>query len=148
MANFPKLAYDTAEKYRNPCMVLTDGIIGQMMEPLEFNFDFVDVDKLSPKDYILDGCKGREPRIINTLYMAPDVLEKHNWKLYKKYEKIKSEFTLFEEKNTDDADIIIIAYGTAGKDFYGCNYERTGTGDENRSSETNNIMAIPRTDYK
>ncbi|MDD5529404.1 MAG: 3-methyl-2-oxobutanoate dehydrogenase subunit VorB [bacterium] len=115
MGNFPKLAYDTAEKYRNPCMILADGLIGQMMEPLEFNFDFVDVEKIPTKDYVVGNCKGREMRVINTLHMSTDILEKHNWDLYRKYEKIKSEFTLFEEKYTDDADIVIVAYGTAAR---------------------------------
>lgn len=115
MGNFPKLAYDTAEKYRIPAMILADGLIGQMMEPLEFNFDFVDVNNLPPKDYTLTGCKGREQRIINTLYMDTNVLEKHNWNLLNKYRKIKEEFVMSEEKYTDGADIVIIAYGTAAR---------------------------------
>lgn len=115
MANFPKLAYDTADKYRNPCMILADGLIGQMMEPMQFDFDFVDVAKLPPKDYILDGCKDRPQRIVNTLYMAPGVLEAHNWHLFRKYEKIKKELVMFEEQYTDDAELIIVAYGTAAR---------------------------------
>lgn len=115
MGNFPKLAYDLADKYRNPAMVLADGLLGQMMGPMEFTFDFIDVDKLPPKDYILTGCKNRKRRIINTLRMDPDKLEKFNWKLYEKYKRIKENEVRYEERYTDDADIIIVAYGTAAR---------------------------------
>ena len=115
MGNFPELAYNLADKYRNPAMILADGLLGQMMEPVSFDFDWVDVDKLPPKDYILDGCKGRERRVINTLHMDINVLERHNWHLFEKYEKIKANEVRFEERYTDDAEIIIVAYGTSAR---------------------------------
>ncbi|MCK4352240.1 3-methyl-2-oxobutanoate dehydrogenase subunit VorB [candidate division WOR-3 bacterium] len=115
MGNFPKLAYDLADKYRNPCMVLADGLLGQMMEPMEFNFDWVDPDKLPPKDYIVTGCKGRPRRIINTLHMIPSILEKHNWHLYEKYQRIEENEVRFEGCNLEDAEIVIVAYGTSAR---------------------------------
>jgi 2-oxoglutarate ferredoxin oxidoreductase subunit alpha len=115
MANFPKLGYDLADKYRNPCMVLADGLLGQMMEPMAFDFDWVDTDKLPPKDYALTGCKGRERRVINTLMMDVNVLEHHTWHLYKKYKEIEANEIRFEERYTDDADIVIVAYGTSAR---------------------------------
>ncbi|MDI6839325.1 MAG: 3-methyl-2-oxobutanoate dehydrogenase subunit VorB [bacterium] len=115
MGNFPKLAYDLGDKYRNPCMVLADGLLGQMMEPMQFEFDWVDLDKLPPKDYITTGCKGRKRRIINTLYMAPGRLEEHNWHLYEKYQKIETNEVRYEELELDDAELAIIAYGTSAR---------------------------------
>lgn len=115
MGNFPKLAYDLADKYRNPAMVLADGLLGQMMEPVQFDFDFVDIDKLPPKDYILTGCKNRERRIINTLRLDPDVSQRFNWKLFEKYKKIVQNEVRYEERYIDDADIIIVAYGTSAR---------------------------------
>lgn len=115
MGNFPKLAYDLADKYRNPCMVLADGLLGQMMEPMQFAFEWVDPDKLPPKDYIMTGCKGRERRIVNTLHMDPNILEKHNWHLYEKYQKIEANEVRYEERQLEDAEIVIVAYGTSAR---------------------------------
>ena len=115
MGNFPKLAYDLGDKYRNPAMVLADGLLGQMMEPMEFKFDWVELDKLPPKDYILTGCKDRERRIINTLLMDVNRLERHTWHLYEKYKAIEENEVRFEERYTEDAEIVIIAYGTSAR---------------------------------
>jgi 2-oxoglutarate ferredoxin oxidoreductase subunit alpha len=115
MANFPKLGYDLAEKYRIPCMVLADGLLGQMMEPMAFDFDWVEPDKLPQKDYILTGCKGRERRVINTLHMDPNILEQINWRLYRKYKKIETNEVRLETRYTESADIVIAAYGTAAR---------------------------------
>ncbi|MBI4722575.1 MAG: 3-methyl-2-oxobutanoate dehydrogenase subunit VorB [Candidatus Stahlbacteria bacterium] len=115
MGNFPYLGYKLADKYRIPCMVLADGLLGQMMEPMEFKFDWVDINKLPPKDYTLTGCKNRERRIINTLYMDVNILERHTWHLYQKYREIEATEVRYEERYTEDADIIVVAYGTSAR---------------------------------
>ena len=115
MANFPKLAYELAEKYRNPAMILADGLLGQMMEPMKFEFETVNLDKLPPKDYVLTGCKGRDRRVINTLHLDVNILERHNWHLYKKYKEIETNEVRFEERYTEDAEIIIVAFGTSAR---------------------------------
>ena len=115
MANFPKLAYELAEKYRNPCMVLADGLLGQLTEPMKFEFEWVKIDQLPPKNYILTGCKDRNRRVINTLHLDVNVLERHNWHLYKKYKEIETNEVRFEERYTEDAEIIIVAYGTSAR---------------------------------
>jgi 2-oxoglutarate ferredoxin oxidoreductase subunit alpha len=115
MGNFPFLAYELADKYRIPCMVLADGLLGQMMEPMKFNFDWIEPSELPPKDYVLTGCKERKRRIINTLHMDPNILEQLDWKLYKKYKKIESNEVRIESRYIDDADIVIAAYGTAAR---------------------------------
>lgn len=113
MGNFPYLAYELAEKYRIPCMVLADGLLGQMTEPMEFKFEWVEVEKLEEKDYVLGRCKGRERRVINTLHMDPNVLERHNWKLYKKYKEIEKKEIKYQTYFPDATDLLVTAYGTA-----------------------------------
>ena len=108
-------AFDYADYYRNPVMILGDGILGQMFEPVEVK-KYNAILKLPKKDYILDGCKGREPRVIKTLLLQPaDALMKHNIHLQNKYNKIKKELNLVEEFMADDAELIIVAYGITGR---------------------------------
>lgn len=106
-------AFDLAEKYRTPVMILADGIVGQMMEPVEFNKperkDFVE------KDWHLTGCKGRQPRSVQSLLMKDGVLERHNINLQEKYKKISGNEIQFEKFMTDSAEIIIAAYGISSR---------------------------------
>ena len=108
-------AFDYADHYRNPVMILGDGILGQMFEPFEIK-PYKPILKIPEKNYILTGCKGRDPRIIYTLLLdPPDLLVKHNIKLNEKYQRIKKELNLVETWQTEDADIIIVAYGITGR---------------------------------
>ena len=107
-------AFDLADKYRNPVLILGDGMIGQMMEPVEFG-DKIDPDKLPEKEWATDGAKGREKNIINSLYLDPDVLEDLNWKLHDKYEQMKREDVKCEQYMMDDAELALVAYGTAAR---------------------------------
>ena len=108
------LAFEIADKYRNPVLLVGDGIIGQMMEPVEFP-EPVDPDKLPKKEWATDGAKGREPNVINSLALEPEDLEDHNMVLKAKYDKMKEEEVRYEELHTDDADTIIVAYGTTAR---------------------------------
>ena len=75
-------AFDLADHYRNPVMVLGDGLIGQMMEPVEFRADRQPCKPLAPKTWAATGCDGSRPtNIINSLFLDPEVLERHNRKL-------------------------------------------------------------------
>ncbi|HZX44301.1 MAG TPA: 3-methyl-2-oxobutanoate dehydrogenase subunit VorB [Candidatus Nanoarchaeia archaeon] len=108
-------AFDFADHYRNPVMILGDGIVGQMFEPVEIK-SYKPVLKLPAKNFKLDGCAGREPRIVRTLLLAPaDALAKHNEHLVQKYERIKKELCLHEEYMTSDAEIVIVAYGITAR---------------------------------
>lgn len=107
-------AFDLADKYRNPVMLLGDGLIGQVMEPVIFP-DFIDLKDLPKKDWILNGCKGREPRALFSMLLGQGELYQHNLDLQKKYDQITAEEQRWETKNTDDADIIVVAYGTAAR---------------------------------
>ena len=107
-------AFDLADKYRTPVVILGDGMLGQMMEPVEFPPD-VQLKKLPPKDWTLTGAKGRPSRIIRSLLLDPIEEEEHNWKLMRKYEKIEKEETKWETFESDDARMIVVAIGTAAR---------------------------------
>ncbi|MCI4397573.1 MAG: 3-methyl-2-oxobutanoate dehydrogenase subunit VorB [Acidobacteria bacterium] len=110
-------AFDLADYYRNPVMVLGDGLIGQMMEPCEFKEGRVPCKPLPPKTWAATGCKGDRPtNIINSLYLDAKELEDHNQKLVAKYEAMKKDEVRFAEFNTGEkADLLIVAYGTVAR---------------------------------
>jgi 2-oxoglutarate ferredoxin oxidoreductase subunit alpha len=106
--------FDIADQYRNPVMILGDGMIGQMMEPVEFKSP--KKRELLPKDWATVGTGGRrKPNIINSLYLAAEELEKHNIKLQEKYKEIKENEVKVESYNIEDADVVIAAYGTTSR---------------------------------
>ncbi|GAH94713.1 unnamed protein product [marine sediment metagenome] len=78
------LAFDLADNYRNPVIILADGVMGQMMEPIEFPPE-VDISKLPPKKWATTGAKGRKKIILKSLFLDPEKLENHNLHLRKKY---------------------------------------------------------------
>jgi len=114
MYNMAYMAFDLADKYRNPVLILSDGIVGQMMEPIEIP-ETKDKKELPHKDWILDGAKGRQPRLIRSLLMEEGALEKHNWHLKKKYDEITKNETRFEAFKTEDADVILVAFGISAR---------------------------------
>ncbi|MGQ9707806.1 MAG: 3-methyl-2-oxobutanoate dehydrogenase subunit VorB [bacterium] len=108
------LAFDRADRYRNPVMVIGDGMIGQMMEPVEFKEQSFPA--LLPKDWATTGCRGRKPNVINSLYLDPVIEEKLNFKLAAKYEEMKKKEVRFEEYRTDrDLECLLVAYGTTAR---------------------------------
>ena len=115
MGNFPKRCYDLAEKYRMASMVLADGLLGQMMEPIEFDFEPVDPAKLPPKEWALGNAEGRERRIIRSYDLKPGYLEKMTLKLLEKYNKIEEQEVKYEAVHTEDAEILLVAYGTSSR---------------------------------
>jgi 2-oxoglutarate ferredoxin oxidoreductase subunit alpha len=106
-------AFDLAEKYRTPVMILSDGIIGQMMEPADLNK--VKKKKKFENDWILDGCKGREPRSVKSLFMEDGALEKHNIDLQEKYKLISKNEVEYESYMIEDAEVIIFSYGISSR---------------------------------
>jgi 2-oxoglutarate ferredoxin oxidoreductase subunit alpha len=113
MYNFGFEAFDLADKYRNPVIILSDGIIGQMMEPVAL--DASRVPGTFAKDWKLDGAKGRAPRFIRSLLMGEGDLEQHNYDLKKKYDIIEANEVRCETKNIDDADVILVAFGVSAR---------------------------------
>ncbi len=108
-------AFDWADLYRNPVMILGDGILGQIAEPVELT-PYKPIVDLPQKDFVLDGCKGRPPRVVKTLVLKPaDGLVAHNEHLQEKYKRIESELSFCEEYETADAEIVVAAYGITGR---------------------------------
>lgn len=103
-----------ADQYRMPVIVLADGMIGQMMEAVEFK-EPKQV-KLEEKTWATDGTKGkRKPNVINSLYLDPQSLEDHNWKLDRRYKEIEKNEVLVESYGLEDADVVCVAYGTTAR---------------------------------
>jgi 2-oxoglutarate ferredoxin oxidoreductase subunit alpha len=92
-------------------MVIGDGMIGQMMEPVEFP-DQVKGPPLDPGDWALTGCAGREKRIINSLYLDPDFANRHNHHLKAKFERIRQAEQKWETYSCDEPyDLLVVAFG-------------------------------------
>jgi 2-oxoglutarate ferredoxin oxidoreductase subunit alpha len=115
MANFPKVCYELAFKYRIPAMILSDGVLGQMMEPLEFNFDPIDPKTFALPNWALRGTGGGERRRVKSYDLKPGGMETWNFMLEKKYNEIAANETKYEAVQIDDADIILTAYGTSAR---------------------------------
>lgn len=115
MYEFSKLSFEVAERYRIPVMILTDGVLGQTMEPVEIESEEGVEVKRTNKEWALDGCKGRKPRLIRSLLIAEGALEKHNWHLKEKHDKITKNEVRYELINTDDAEILLVAYGISAR---------------------------------
>lgn len=107
-------AFDIADKYRTPVYVLGDGMLGQMMEPVEFKER--PAIKLPVKDWATTATRGDGgPKLTNSLFLDPAELEEHNNRLQEKYKTIKENEVRYENYLTDDADIIVVAYGTVSR---------------------------------
>ena len=109
--------FDLADHYRNPVMILGDGLIGQMMEPVEVHEDRKPIKELKEKTWAATGYDGSRPRaIINSLFLDPATLEKHNHKLQAKYAEMVRNEIRYEEYGTEKKyDILIVAYGTVAR---------------------------------
>ena len=114
LADLTRRAFDLADHYRTPVMILGDGMMGQMMEPVVFP-EPIDPKTLPPKDWILDGADGRPSRIIRSLLLDTTIEEDLNWKLARKYEIITRKLQMAETYMVDDAKLVIVAYGTAAR---------------------------------
>jgi 2-oxoglutarate ferredoxin oxidoreductase subunit alpha len=107
------LAFNLADKYRAPALILGDGMLGQMMEPLIIRKD----KQIKPvgKPWALTGCKGREANVVKSFYLKEGDLEKLNLKLQKTYKEIAAKEQLWEETFLDDAKLVLVAYGSMSR---------------------------------
>ncbi|MBQ7247369.1 MAG: 3-methyl-2-oxobutanoate dehydrogenase subunit VorB [Lachnospiraceae bacterium] len=114
MAQLTGLAFDLAEKYRMPAMLLADGTVGQMMEPVELP-DEKDVE-FTEKDWAVTGTKMQRPHhIVNSLYLVPDELERKNFERFERYRRIQETEARYESFLMDDAEICVVAFGIAAR---------------------------------
>ncbi len=113
MHDLTLLAFDLADKYRNPAVILGDAVLGQMQETMvERPYP---AEELPPKDWTLSGASGRKPRLIKSLYLKEGEMERHNWKLFEKYNQMKREEVRYEVSGVEDAALVIAAFGTTAR---------------------------------
>ena len=113
MADLTALSFDLADKYRMPSMLLADGTLGQMMEPVilpEKSNNSVD------KPWAVTGTEGkRKHNIVNSLYLKPDILEKVNFERYERYKEVEKNEVRYESFMMDDAEFCVVAFGIAAR---------------------------------
>lgn len=114
LLEYTYLAFDLADKYRNPSFILGDGLLGQMMEPLQIKtIDYVP--QTADKPWALTGCKGRKPNVIKSLILAEGALEEHNKRLQEKFNRIKESEVRVETFHVMDSDVVLVAYGSVAR---------------------------------
>ena len=107
-------AYDTADKYRMPAMILADGMLGQMMDPVVFHEK--EQRELPPKPWAASGHKNkRQHNIINSLVLKPAELEQQNIARFERYQQVQQQEVLAEEYLLEDAEIIVVAFGASAR---------------------------------
>ncbi|WP_300726305.1 3-methyl-2-oxobutanoate dehydrogenase subunit VorB [uncultured Bacteroides sp.] len=118
MADFVGLAFELAFKYRNPAMILADGVIGQMMEKVvlpEPRPRRTEEEIIKQSPWATTGCKGRKPNIITSLELDPAIMEKRNLHMQAKYEEIQAKEYRYEEIDCNDAEYLIVAFGSCAR---------------------------------
>lgn len=114
MAQLTSEAFDLADIYRMPAMILADGALGQMMEPVDFELS--SKREIPEKTWATNGTFGkRKKNIINSLYMNPNELEQSIIERYKRYDEVAEKETKYEKYKCDDADIVLVAYGITSR---------------------------------
>lgn len=107
-------AFDVADIYRIPAMVIGDGALGQMMEPVIF--EKKSNRKLPPKDWATTGTQGkRSANVINSLHIEPEKMEKLIWERFKRYDVIKEKEVRYETYSIEDAELVVVAYGMTAR---------------------------------
>ncbi len=113
MASLVFKGFDLADKYRMTTMILADGTMGQMMEPVSLDMGEV---KAYDKPWAVTGTKGeRTHNIVNSLSLLPEELEQWNIRRYAMYKEIEENEAMYEEFMADDADIVVVAFGVAAR---------------------------------
>ncbi len=107
------LAFDKADEYRNPVMILGDSILGQMLEP------FIPTPYIKPalpeKTWALSGCAGRQPNVVKSLFVGEGELEKKNYVLQDKYRRMKAKDVRFQAQDVKNAELIVVSFGIAAR---------------------------------
>ena len=119
MADFVDLAFELAFKYRNPAMILSDGVIGQMMEKVvlpPFKPRRTDEEVIAQCPWASTGkTKDRQRNVITSLELKPEIMEQRNLALQEKYRQIKENEVRYETQQLDDAEYMIVAFGSAAR---------------------------------
>jgi 2-oxoglutarate/2-oxoacid ferredoxin oxidoreductase subunit alpha len=113
MADLTVLAFDLADKYRNPVMVAADGNLGQMMEPVELAESYPN--RFDHSSWSLTGAQGRKGHTVTSIYLEADEMEAYIHHLYEKYAEAERTEVRFEEYLTGDAEVVLVAYGIVSR---------------------------------
>jgi 2-oxoglutarate/2-oxoacid ferredoxin oxidoreductase subunit alpha len=113
MTDLTVLAFDLADKYRNPVMVAADGNLGQMMEPVELAESYPN--RFDHSSWSLTGAKGRKGHTVTSIYLEADEMEAYIHHLYEKYAEVERTEVRYEEFQTEDADVVVVAYGIVSR---------------------------------
>jgi pyruvate/2-oxoacid:ferredoxin oxidoreductase alpha subunit len=112
MAELTILAFELADKYRNPAIVLTDGFVGQMMEPLDLEYREI----LAPqKPWAVRGTAGTRKNMVSSIYLESDDLEEHQRRMEARYIRAQQTETRWEEYLTEDADLLVVGFGIVSR---------------------------------
>jgi len=112
MADFTMLAFELADKYRNPAVVLADGFIGQMMEPLDLEYREV---QMPEKPWAVKGTSETRKNLVSSIFLQPDELEDHGRKLEAKYIRAQQTETRHELYQVEDAEVLLVGYGIVSR---------------------------------
>jgi pyruvate/2-oxoacid:ferredoxin oxidoreductase alpha subunit len=116
MCDLTMLAFDLADKYRNPACIMADGITGQMMEVVEI--PTAKAEQWDHSSWAVTGTPDTVGHLVSSITLEPEELEKHNLKLDAKYQRIMADEVLFEKYAVDDADLVVVAYGVVSRIVY------------------------------
>jgi pyruvate/2-oxoacid:ferredoxin oxidoreductase alpha subunit len=112
MCDLTMLAFELADRYRNPVVVLSDGFTGQMMEAVEFPEP---VTELPAKDWAVRGTPETAGNLINSIRLMPEDLEEHVTALFEKYGRMAATEVRYEEVGTEDAELVVVGYGIVSR---------------------------------
>jgi pyruvate/2-oxoacid:ferredoxin oxidoreductase alpha subunit len=112
MADLTMLAFDLADKYRNPAIVLTDGFVGQMMEPLDLEYR-----EIPPREkpWAVKGAPGTRANLVSSIYLETDELEEHQRRMEAKYIRAQQAEPRYELYHTEDAEVLLVGYGIVSR---------------------------------
>lgn len=113
MCDLTKNAFEIADRYRTPVVILVDGLVGQMQEPVALPEPIPALP--NHDDWSVQGNEATRKNLISSIYLSPPDLEKHVNELHAKYRVIAENETAWEEENTEDADIVLVGYGVVSR---------------------------------
>lgn len=116
MCDLTVKAFELADKYRNPACITADGITGQMMEVVDIPEATTEL--YDHSEWCVDGTPATNKNLVSSIVLEPEELEGHNLKLDAKYKEIEANEVMFEEYKTDDADLVVVAYGVVSRIVY------------------------------
>jgi pyruvate/2-oxoacid:ferredoxin oxidoreductase alpha subunit len=112
MAELTMLAFDLADRYRNPAVVLSDGFVGQMIEPLDLEYQPVTA---PPKPWAVQGTAETRKNLVTSIFLEPDELERHQRQMEAKYARVEELEARHEIYQADDAEVLVVGYGIVSR---------------------------------